>query len=291
MTEEDAAQPPEKPRSRRWFLGVGGGLLGAAAIYGLSRGGFRLWMNKSLPANAPRIAFSLDDTWLNDLGITDTTYQQAMTRAGGRLERFAPDLNMQEGSIPEDLLSMHGIDGLLLTGGGDVDPALYGGDEDAAILVNRERDDFEIALIHQALTRDIPVLGICRGCQILNVAFGGTLRSLRNIETLNDAHFTFRGHAVTIAQGSLLSRILDTSDLENFLSFHGQAVDQPGDQVRVVARGPEDIVEAIEAGDPKRDWAIAVQWHPEMAPANPLHGKLFRAFVERASRIAATRWN
>jgi putative glutamine amidotransferase len=188
-----------------------------------------------------------------------------------------------------ELLEAHKIDGLLLTGGGDVDPALYGGDEDGAILVDRERDEFEMALIQCAISRGVPVLGICRGCQILNVAFGGTLRDLRHDDALNDAHFTFGGHPVTIAPESRLTGILGAETLENVLSFHRQAVDQPGDPIRVVARGPEDVVEAIEAGDVNRDWAIAVQWHPEMVPVNPLHGKLFRAFVERASASAATR--
>ena len=189
MTEGELATPPP----RRWLLRAAFALAALAALYVGSRAAFQVWMHAAVPGDAPRIAFSLDDTWLNELGVTDTTYQQAMTRAGGQLVRVLPD----SAGSPVDpqrvkaLLTEESIDAVLLTGGGDVDPALYGGKSGEGFLVNRQRDDFEIALIHAAREQGLPVLGICRGCQILNVAFGGTLRNLRDDEDLSGRHFTF----------------------------------------------------------------------------------------------------
>jgi putative glutamine amidotransferase len=250
-----------------------------AIPYASFRLGFNSWMDTTPPYDAPRIAFSLDDTWLNEIGVTDTTYQVVITQAGGRLVRFYPD------DAPVDevgaLLDEREIDGVLLTGGGDVDPELYGGDTAAAIMVNRQRDDFEIALIHAARERGLPILGICRGAQILNVAMGGTLRNLRDDETLESAHFKFNGHSVKINQDSTLAQTLRERELESVYSFHGQAVDRPGDGVRVVATGPEDIVEAIEL-EGEDAWIVAVQWHPEMEPTDETQNRLFNAFITEA---------
>ncbi|HIJ66256.1 MAG TPA: gamma-glutamyl-gamma-aminobutyrate hydrolase family protein, partial [Candidatus Hydrogenedentes bacterium] len=245
------------------------------------------WMHARLPHDAPRIAFSLDDTWLNELGITDSTYQQALTRVGGRLIRFEPDAAGSpevDAEALEALLDREQIDGVLLTGGGDVDPELYGGNPNGSMMINRLRDDFEIALIRAAKARGIPVLGICRGCQILNVAFGGTLRNLRADEELKKAHFTFAGHPVELAQGSRLAEVTGDIRLDNVHSFHGQAVDKPGAGVSIVATGPGGIVEAIEVEPDDDDcWIVGVQWHPEMAVNDAIQNRLFRAFVRRAA--------
>lgn len=280
---------PGTTRRRRWVLRAGIVLVLIAAGYGLIRLGFHVWTCSSLPADAPRIAFSLDDTWLNDLGITDSTYQQALVRAGGRLIRFEPDAAGSPTVDPsqiEALLDEHRIDGVLLTGGGDIDPALYGGDEDSGFLVNRLRDDFEIALIHAARKRGLPILGICRGCQILDVAFGGTLRDLRADPELKRAHFTFSGHPVDIREDSRLAGILGATRFDAVLSFHGQAVDEPGPDVRATATGPAGVIEAVEVDpDNPEAWIIGVQWHPEMALTDTAQNKLFSAFVERCRHL------
>jgi len=260
-------------------------LVAAAVLYALTRLAFHAWMDARLPADAPRIAFSLDDTWLNELGVTDTTYQQAMTRAGGRLVRFEPDVAGSPEVDPDavaGLLSRERIKGVLLTGGGDVDPALYGGDPDGAMMINRLRDDFEIALIRTADARGLPILGICRGCQILNVAFGGTLRNLRDEGELKGAHFTFTGHALELDEESLLAELLGVAQLDNVYSFHGQAVARPGEGVRVAATGPGGVVEAVEAGTD--GWIVGIQWHPEMAVSDDTQNRLFKAFVQEARR-------
>jgi len=286
---EEAGHPrPGTTRRRRWFLWIGIVAILIVAGYALTRLGFQLWTLAVLPDDAPRIAFSLDDTWLNTLGITDSTYQQALARAGGRLIRFEPDV---AGSPVVDLdrvkllLDEHEIDGVLLSGGGDVDPALYGGHEDSGFLVNRLRDDFEIALIHAARARGLPILGICRGCQILNVAFGGTLRNLRADAELKGAHFTFTGHPLEIREGSRLADIFGLTRFDEVHSFHGQAVDEVGSDLRATATGPEGVIEAIEGdADNHETWIIGVQWHPEMAPTDVTQNELFIAFVDQCRR-------
>ncbi len=273
---------PGTARRRRWVFRVSIVLVLIAAGYGLTRLGFHVWTYSNLPDDAPRIAFSLDDTWLNDLGITDSTYQQALVRAGGRLIRFEPI----DAERIEALLDEHKIDGVLLTGGGDVDPALYGGVEDSGFLVNRFRDDFEIALIRAARARDLPILGICRGCQILNVAFGGTLRDLRANAELKSAHFTFPGHPVELQEDSRLADILGAVRFDEVYSFHGQAVDELGPDVRATATGPAGVIEAVEVGaDNSEAWIIGVQWHPEMAVTDMAQNKLFSAFIERCRSL------
>jgi len=279
---------------RRWTrrIAIAAGFF--LATYALVWAAFWVWIAAETPPDAPRIALSLDDTWLNDVGITRSTYDQALARAGGRLVTFEPDDVPAEPQAIRNLLETQRIDAVLLTGGGDVDPALYGGEPDKGFLVNRPRDDFEIALIRQARELGLPILGICRGCQILNVALGGTVRNLRDDGPLSGTHFTFSGHAVTLEEDSRLAAILGVTRLDNVYSFHGQAADQPGDGVHVAARAADGVVEAIEAGDlsgrSRTDpWILAVQWHPEMAVTNVTQNRLFNAFVEQARNRRARR--
>jgi len=275
-------------RLRRRLLWLTVALVCAAGLYGFSRVALRLWMYTRLPPDAPRIAFSLDDTWLNQLGVTDTTYQQAMTRAGARLVRFEPDAAGSpeiDSEAIEGLLDRERIDGILLTGGGDVDPALYGGDPYEATMVDRLRDDFEIALIRAAEERNLPVLGICRGCQIINVAFGGALHDLRADDELEKSHFAFAGHAVDLVEGSALVDSLGVTRLDNVHSFHGQAVGRLGNDVIAVATGPGGVIEAVElVSDTEHDWIVGVQWHPEMAVGDEVQNRLFNTFVNRARK-------
>ncbi len=267
-----------------WLKRIGALLALVVALYMAARLGFEYWRRARLPADAPRIAISLDDSWLNELGITRSTYDQAMARAGGLLLTLTPP---EEGPVISDevgaLLDELKIQGILLSGGGDVDPALYGGDEDAGFLVDRLRDDFEIALIHEAMERDLPILGICRGCQILNVAFGGTLTNLRDDSSLKDKHFSLNGHAVDIAETSVLADILGTTHLDDVYSFHGQAVGALGKDVRAVATGPGNTIEAVECGETSEGaWVIGIQWHPEMALTDDTQNALFTALVQAA---------
>ncbi len=297
MADRDEAKTGEpgsaKATGRRWFLGItiAAGALGG--LFALWRLVFRVWMGQSVPDDAPRIAFSLDATWLNQLGITKATYEQAMTRAKGRLVTLEPSAagspRVDAGKVGA-LLDKLAIDGVLLTGGGDVDPELYGGDPERATMVNRLRDDFEIALIREARGRNLPILGVCRGCQIMNVAFGGTLRSLRDEEDREESHFTLSGHDVELVPGSTLAELLGVTRLEGVYSFHGQAVEAAGTGVTVTATDDSDVVEGIEVdGDNAETWMIGVQWHPEMTVADEIQSRLFKGFCERADVARARR--
>lgn len=177
-------------------------------------------------------------------------------------------------------------DGILLTGGGDVDPAIYGARSDHPKLsgVDGKRDEFERGILDRALKAGIPLLGICRGLQLANVHLGGTL-----IPDLGEAGYTgHQGgnnseseHAIDIERGALhtiaqASRALVTSK-------HHQAADKPGDGLRISARAPDGVVEAMEFGDPERKpFFLLVQWHPERTkdPDHPLSGAIRRRFIE-----------
>ncbi|HSD27414.1 MAG TPA: gamma-glutamyl-gamma-aminobutyrate hydrolase family protein [Vicinamibacteria bacterium] len=160
------------------------------------------------------------------------------------------------------------LDGLLLSGGVDVDPALYGQEPHPKLgRVDRRRDDFELALVREALRRDLPVLAICRGHQVLNVATGGTL--VQDIPSLVQGQVSHdgpgprwrRAHKVEVTAFSRLREILG-QDTVQVNSIHHQAVDRVGDGLVVSARCPDDgVVEGLER--PGSRFVVAVQWHPE----------------------------
>ena len=278
--EVDApADPAPKPRRwRRWLVLAAATL---AFVYLGFRIGFPIWIESRLPADAPRIAFSPNDTWLKTVGINEA-YQLTFTLAEGRLVEITSG---DTGTDPKRIaawLKRNRIDGVLLAGGGDVDPKLYGGDSAVASLVNRQRDDFEIALIKVAMEKKLPILGVCRGCQILNVAHGGTLRNLMDDEQHADRHFNLSGHPIDLADQSQLAKILKTNRLAKVKSFHFQAVKKLGKNLRITATGPGGVVEAIEGtGD---SWILAVQWHPELEVGDPQQEKILKAFISEAKK-------
>ncbi|MHC4705086.1 MAG: gamma-glutamyl-gamma-aminobutyrate hydrolase family protein [Planctomycetota bacterium] len=284
-----------KPQ-RRWLRRIGTVLAIPVVIligvYLTLRFVYPVWIQARLPKDAPHIAFSLDNTLLGQIGITDATYQRAMTAAGGRLIKLRPDAG-GDPVDPEavmDLLEEKQIDGVLLAGGGDVDPRLYGGDPDRAMLVHRLRDDFEIALIRAARERGLPILGICRGCQILNVALGGTVRNLRKEEDLKESHLALTGHALDLSPDSNLADTLGVRHLARVVSLHGQAVGEPAPTVRIVATGPGGVVEAIEADIAGgRGWIVGLQWHPELTLDDQAQHRVFRALVDRARKVRKVR--
>ena len=278
---EDSRSPPR--RKRRFLLLVFILLTTGVASYLIFWGGLRLW-NASLPEDAPRIAMTPDGGWIARLGFTALTYDQIFSRAGGRLIKL--EVPEEPGALqPAEIRKrLDGMEALLLSGGGDVDPELYGGDPGVAELVNRKRDDFEIALIREARAKKIPILGICRGAQILNVAFGGELIDLDSDKELKEIHFGIKGHPIEIEKGSLLSKLMRPGRIENVKSYHRQAVGRLGEGVRAVARSPEGTVEAVEISGYEDEWTVAVQWHPEMTVDDELQLALIRAFVEEARR-------
>ena len=207
-------------------------------------------------------------------------YVQAVRRAGGAAV-VLPAGEEAAGDIAAR------IDGLILSGGGDVDPALYGGVwRDEVYGVNRERDAFEIALVREALQRRMPIFGICRGCQVINVALGGTL-----IEHLPEGeggvrHRTSESESARhpVAAWGRLAGILGSGEIEP-VSYHHQAVKEPAPGLEVVARAPDGVVEALAM--PEHPWLFAVQWHPEITAAeDPAQQRLFDALVRAAREHA-----
>ena len=281
------AEPEPAPNPRRWprRMAIGTVLMVLAYL------GYRIvfpfaldqWADNQLPADAPNIAFSPNDTWLRELGINEA-YKISITRAGGRLVPFHPDQTGADSARIEAWLEKNKINGIILSGGGDVDPRLYGGNPEDSSEVSRQRDDFEIKLIQSAVKKRLPILGICRGCQILNVARGGTLRNLDGTKTLANIHFNSNGHPVTLAEGSRLEEISETQRLAIVGSYHRQAVMRLGRNLRITATGPGGVIEAIEGNAPGDPWLVAVQWHPELAVGNEQQQKLLHAFVREAKK-------
>lgn len=188
-----------------------------------------------------------------ELPVTGTprAYVDAVTYVGARPVILPPRAGL-------DLL--HLVDGLVLTGGGDVDPARYGAPgtatEVAAFDVDGERDDAEIALVRAARAARIPLLGVCRGLQVLTVAFGGTL-----VGGLDHIH-PRDGHDVRTGPGSQIRDLV--GDRVRTSALHQQAVGDPGAYWRPTAWAEDGTVEAIEPVDP--GWPVlGVQWHPELS--------------------------
>ena len=177
------------------------------------------------------------------------------------------------------------VTGLLLTGGEDVDPELYGDERRHAERVNRARDDCELALVAEARARVLPLLGICRGAQVLAVALGGSLvQDIPRVALRGGGVILHRDdgpgrrdteHTVSVDDGSRLARILGVTRLP-VNSHHHQAVRDVPLPARVVARSDDGVAEAIE--DPGQPFAIGVQWHPERW-AHPSSVALRNAFL------------
>ncbi len=175
------------------------------------------------------------------------------------------------------------LDGVLLTGGGDVDPARFNEPRHpTASGVSAARDGLELALVEFALDRRLPLLAICRGLQVLNVALGGTLyqdvptEPGTAIEHSQEAPRHEPSHAVKVTPGSRLSRVLGVDSLR-VNSFHHQAIKALGTGLQAVAVAEDGLIEGAELEDPSR-FVLGVQWHPEdLAPHQQAAGRLFRA--------------
>lgn len=173
-------------------------------------------------------------------------------------------------------------DGLLLPGGQDVNPLRYGQEAiEACGPFHEVRDAGEIAILQEFILTGKPVLGICRGCQLMNVALGGTLiQDIKPIQQVNHRDFPNRArgtHHVSLEPGSRLYRILGTR-ITKVNSLHHQVVDKTGAGLTVTARSPEGFAEAVEHGN--HPFCVGVQWHPEhMNRLNLTQRKIFKAFV------------
>ena len=209
-------------------------------------------------------------------------------RAAGLLPVLVPHTSADDAAAVLDV-----VDGLVVTGGQDVDPAVYGHDNVASRDTDADADRSEVALLRAAASRRLPTLGICRGLQILNVAFGGTLlqevtsaagpgviphptRPADKVAALAHRHAVefVAGSRIADAYGRLVHRVT---------SLHHQGVDRTADDLIVTAHAPDGLPEGLEARDP-RWWCVAVQWHPEKMDGED--APLFYAYAERVREAA-----
>jgi putative glutamine amidotransferase len=242
--------------------------------------------------SAPRIALSGvvrqwdggERTGLN------SAYVRSVLAAGGVPLVLSPILGPAYAARALD-----GVDGLVLTGGEDMDPAWYRMEpHPKANPPSRERDLFELALLATARQREIPMLGICRGIQVLNVALGGTLwqdlpsELVGAVDHSPEAARSDRTHVVRLQAGSLIASALGGTEVR-VNSFHHQAIRDLAPKLVATGWTEDGLIEAVE-GAPGEPWLLAVQWHPEEMHAevrSPDRG-IFRALVERAGSPAAS---
>lgn len=208
-------------------------------------------------------------------------YIQAIRHAGGRPILLPP------GSIdPAGYCKL--IDGLLLMGGGDIAPMRYGDEnKNLAIQINDERDESEFKLLARAVERRIPILGVCRGMQLINVHFGGTLHQDLTASGFDQSlhsstERTFVLHTVQAKAGTELANIIGNTP-KSVQSLHHQCLSRLGDGLIASGFSPDGLVEAIEK--PDYPWLLGVQWHPEQnANSETAHQGLFNHFIMACSK-------
>ncbi|MDX6452714.1 MAG: putative glutamine amidotransferase [Gaiellaceae bacterium] len=216
--------------------------------------------------------------WQLDAALVPASYVRAVTRAGGVPLLVPPGAAYDE--------TLDSVDGLVFSGGSDLDPELYG--EEAHPETDgwvRERDDFELGLMQAALARDVPLLAICRGSQVLNVALGGDLEQhvpdRVNTNVHKETPGVFADHDVAVLPETRLASILgDRTDVK---SHHHQGYGELGAGLREAARAPDGTVEALE--DPARRFTLGVLWHPEEGEDLAL----FEALVREAAESSAAK--
>ena len=217
--------------------------------------------------------------WEAESVLVPADYVDAVKRAGGRPLLVPPS----EDGVDETLAA---VDGLIFSGGSDLDPELYGQEPHAETFgVVAARDRAELVLLTAALARDLPVLAICRGSQVLNVALGGDLvQHLPDVvgdERHKHTPGEFADHDVTLEEGTRIGALL--GDRAPVKSHHHQGIGLLGNGLRASAHAEDGVVEAIE--DPARRFTLGVLWHPEAGEDL----KLFEALVEEAARFRAER--
>ena len=208
----------------------------------------------------------------------NAAYVDAIARAGG-IPLVSPPIEPEAAAAV-----VAGVHGVLVTGGEDIDPSLFGAPPHPALgRVTRARDAWELAVVREARARGIPVLGVCRGIQVLNVALGGTL--IQDIPSEcagalghdQEGPRADRSHPITCRPHSRLAELMGPAAMVN--SMHHQAVAQAAPGLAVTATAPDGVVEGVEwTGE--HWWAIGVQWHPE--ELDGADARLFRALVAAA---------
>jgi putative glutamine amidotransferase len=216
------------------------------------------------------------------------SYVRSVQNAGG-IPILIP-LGLRE---PELQVILERVDGLLFTGGGDIDPARFKGQAHPSVhQVDPDRDEVEIHLVKGAIRTEKPFLGICRGIQVANVALGGDLYtdiasylpgSLKH-EHVNARPWSHLSHSIQVEAGSRLAEILGGTQFE-VNSLHHQAVSRLAGDFQAAAYAPDGVLEAFEL--PGHPFGFAVQWHPEWLQDHPPMRALFRAFVRAAGELTS----
>ena len=231
--------------------------------------------------------------WDQPAMLLARNYVDAVQLAGGLVLMLPPDPALLED--PDQALDL--IDGLMLVGGADIDPAFYGQTaHEQTVETVPERDAFEIALVNAAIERDMPVLGICRGMQLINVARGGTLLQHLPEHFGHSEHLRVTGsfdgadHQVSLRAGSLAARAAGETE-HSTKSHHHQGIDRLGDGLRVSGHSLlDDLPEAIEweDGPSQRRFVLGVQWHPEADVGSSVIGALLdAATIEQVGQARA----
>ena len=237
-----------------------------------------------IKSKPPLIGITTASQYLTGSFYLPGVYVNAVRSAGG-LPILLPPGEPEEGTA-----ILERIDGLIFSGGGDIDPSTYNGPIHPTIYnLDPERDRFEIALSKLVLSTDIPVLGICRGLEVLVVATGGSLVSHLPDEfgdvVLHRAEQTLPSeHSVQIASESRLATIMGTTEA-TVVSWHHQATSTVPQGWRVAAHAPDRVIEALE--HERHPWALALQWHPELSIKDLRQARIFRAFIEAAQNRKA----
>ena len=190
--------------------------------------------------------------------------------------------------IPDLLVSLQflldRVDGIVLHGGGDIDPRRYGQQSSAEQLygIVEEHDEVELAVVREALDRDMPVLAICRGMQVLNVALGGTLQQHIESPTVGSEDHWFRYHEVVLQPGCLIAKAMGTDVPAQCHSVHHQALDRVAEGLEIVGRSPDGVLEAVELTSAR--WVVGTQWHPEDSAASDSQQQgLFDELIRQSS--------
>jgi putative glutamine amidotransferase len=253
----------------------------------------------------PAIAITALKRAGEDRGRFPTAYVTATRLAGFRPIVKSPfpeldpgddipaEVEVQDLLVADDPRVLDDVSGLILPGGGDIEPAIYGcARHPRTHNVSVVRDRFELGVLEVALARDLPVLAICRGMQLLNVGLGGTLEQHLGDRPGRLPHDRDRpraeaAHKVRLASDSVLARVLGTTDVA-VNSHHHQGLDRVADELTEVGWAEDGVLEAVEAR--ARNCVIGVQWHPEvMAPLDRTQAAIFGCFLAAARSFSSTR--
>lgn len=217
---------------------------------------------------------TFSDEGKRDAFSSSQPYSRAIARAGG-VPVLVPPISVLADNA---LTVLQHFDGVLLPGGGDVNPRVYGQKPTAEQLygIVDEHDELDLAVCRAAIELDLPMLALCRGMQVLNVALGGTLKQ----DIGNDDHW-MREHPVELTEGSKLAAAAGTTDLAHCHSLHHQGLDRVAEQLTVTGYAPDGSIEAVELASAR--WIVGAQWHPEdTASRDPLQQSLYDELIRQA---------